>query len=193
MWFQPPRVNKPGVSSHGGSVVGVWCEGCSVISSCTEGLRCQLNFIIFYFILLATILQQTHLWLPANPSALTLPITITRTRSAAPNPAQTDLPFQVLSPSSPHSEANPSKQDIGMVVQVHLESLGASPKCLTSGPVTSHPSLLLKCSSPEPNHLSPAPSEPLSAGPGQWSPSQRQPGGAAMPVLHRPTFCFVFC
>lgn len=71
------------------SVVGVWCEGCSVISSCIKGLRYQLNFIIiiFYFILLVIILQQTCLWLPANPSALNLPITITKTRSTAPNPA----------------------------------------------------------------------------------------------------------
>lgn len=103
LWFQPLRVSKPGVSSPGGSVVGVYCGRCSVISSCVEGLRCQLGFIIiiFYFILLVTILQQTRLWLPANPSAPTLPITTTRTRSAAPNPAQTDLTFQVLSPSFP--------------------------------------------------------------------------------------------
>lgn len=137
-------------------------------------------FFFYYFILLAIILEQTHLWLPANPSALTLPITTTRTGSAAPNPAQTDLTFQVLSTSSPHSKANPSKQDVGMGVQVHLESLGASPKCLASGPVTSHPSLILKSSSPEPNHLSPAPSELPQGGSQQdleqWSPSQRQFG-----------------
>lgn len=103
LWFQPVRVSKPGVSSHEGSVVGVWCGRCSVITSYIEGLRCQLNFIIiiFYFTLLAIILQQTHLWLPANPSALTLPISTTRTRGAALNPAQIYLTFQVLSPSSP--------------------------------------------------------------------------------------------
>lgn len=76
---------------------------------CIEDLKCQLSFIIiiFYVILLAIILQQTHLWLPANPSALTLPSTRTRTRSTAPNPAQTYLTFQVLSLSSPPFRSKP--------------------------------------------------------------------------------------
>lgn len=105
---------------------GVWCEGCSVISSCIE-----LDFIIIIIIYYHYFLFHSPGYnTSVNPFvAACKPLCSNpahhhhQDRSTAPNPAQTELTFQcsaLLCTILKQTHLN--KQDGGMIVQVHLRT-----------------------------------------------------------------------